>query len=301
MKNDGISNSTLDRYGIFDKDEIDKVLTDYQAHLRRFNRSEKTIRNYIETLALFKRYVKKSLKDINMVDIDSFLTYLQEKGLESSTRSSYLTQIKVFYNYLHDHGVITINPVMDIVEIKVDKKKKVILTPKEYDLLLQEAEKSSRDEIIVKMLFDSLVRVSELVEIKKCDIDFNQGFVKIHGKGSKERTVVISDEFLIKIRDYCRAFKDDQKLFEYHTGTIQRDIRALGRRAGIKKQVTPHTLRRTSATEWSKSGGNLEAIRMQLGHENLSYTQEYVTYSEDDLKEEYKKHPSSRKTNQRSN
>lgn len=295
MTGDIITNSTLDKYGIFDKDEIDKVLSDYQAHLKRFNRSEKTIRNYIETLALFKRHSQKSLKEITSEDIENFLTSIKDKGLESSTRGAYLTQIKVFYNYLFDHGLITINPVIDIVDIKVDKKKKVILTNKEYELLLKAAEKRPRDVIIVKMLYDSLVRVSELVEIRKFDIDFNEGFIKIHGKGAKERTIVIGDELLNEIREYCLAFKDEQKLFEYHTGTIQRDIRALGKDAGIKKRITPHTLRRTSATDWSKSGGNLEAIRMQLGHENLGYTQEYVTYSENDLKEEYKKHPSNRK------
>jgi len=152
-----------------------------------------------------------------------------------------------------------------------------------------------RDNLIVKMLYATGVRVSELVNIKKQDIDLDRNTIKVFGKGAKERIVLLPDALKVQLEAYCSGFLESQKLFDLNIRTVERDIKSLAYRAGINKKVTPHKLRHSFATHMLQNGGNVVAIQKLLGHTSLSTTQIYTHYSVDELKDMYANtHPMNR-------
>jgi integrase/recombinase XerD len=134
------------------------------------------------------------------------------------------------------------------------------------------------------MLYATGVRVSELVGIKKSDIQFKECRLKVFGKGAKERNVEVPGPFMADIEEYCKCFSPDQKLFNYHTSTVQGDIRKIRAMAEINKKVTPHKLRHSFATHMIQNNGNVEAIRKLLGHTSLNTTQRYMHLGEREVR-----------------
>jgi site-specific recombinase XerD len=140
---------------------------------------------------------------------------------------------------------------------------------------------------MVKMLYATGVRVSELVNIQKHDMDFERNTIKVFGKGAKERIVLMPNALSCVVGEYCKGFPEDGKLFNLTARTVERDIKALAKRAGINKKVTPHKLRHSFATHMLQNGGNVVAIQKLLGHTSLNTTQIYTHYSVDELKDMY--------------
>ncbi len=122
------------------------------------------------------------------------------------------------------------------------------------------------------MLYATGVRVSELVNIRKQDIDFTRGTIKVFGKGAKERIVLIPDVMRPQVEACCGQLKNDKKLFDLTPRMIQLEIKKLARMAGINKNVTPHKLRHSFATHMLQNGGNVVAIQKLLGHTSLNTT-----------------------------
>jgi site-specific recombinase XerD len=158
--------------------------------------------------------------------------------------------------------------------------------------MLFEKASDPRDNIIVSMLYATGVRVSELVNIKKKDIDFDRNTVNVFGKGAKERIVLVPDSLTDRLKYYCGSLGSDDLLFDLTPRTVQRIIKSLASIAGIKKKVTPHKLRHSFATHMLQNGGNVVAIQKLLGHTSLNTTQIYTHYDVDELKEMYTRtHP----------
>jgi site-specific recombinase XerD len=214
-----------------------------------------------------------------------------EKHLSKTTVSNVLSILKSFYSFMLDNGYVSSNPTRGINNIKLDKKAPVYLSVIEMKELLETAI-DPRDRIIVRMLYASGVRVSELVNMRKKDIDFDRSTIKVFGKGAKERIVLVPEVLLKDVFDHCSGLKNDDKLFDLTPRTVQRDIKTLARRAGITKNVTPHKLRHSFATHMLQNGGNVVAIQKLLGHSSLNTTQIYTHYNVDELKEMYgRTHP----------
>lgn len=259
---------------------------------KRLSSSPGTIRQYGMILNRFYTYTGKQLDIVIRPEIVRYLNYLMfEKQLSKTTVSNVLSVLKSFYSFMLDNGYISSNPTRGINNIKLDKKAPVYLTFAEMKDLLDTAV-DPRDRILVRMLYATGVRVSELVNIKKKDIDFDRSTIKVFGKGAKERIVLVPDVVIRELFDYSAPMGAERRLFELTPRTVQRDIRSLARRAGINKNVTPHKLRHSFATHMLQNGGNVVAIQKLLGHTSLNTTQIYTHYNVDELKEMYARtHP----------
>lgn len=259
---------------------------------KRLSSSPGTIRQYDQVLRSFVSYAGKPAEKAVRQDIIRYLNHLMfERHLTRATASNVLSVMKSFYKFMADNGHIETNPTRGISSIKMDKKAPVYLTIPEMRTLIDTAV-DARDSIIIRMLYATGVRISELLNIRKRDIDFDRHTIKVFGKGSKERVVLISSEMAADLQQYSDRLGDNDRLFELTPRTVQRDVKVLARRAGINKNVTPHKLRHSFATHMLQNGGNVVAIQKLLGHASLNTTQIYTHYNVDDLKEMYgRTHP----------
>lgn len=261
---------------------------------KRLSSSAGTIRQYDQVLRSFERHIGKPMDSIARTDVIRYLNHLMfERNLSKATASNVLSILKSFYKFMADNGHISSNPTRGISSIKMDKKAPVYLTIGEMRELIDTAI-DPRDRIVVRMLYATGVRVSELVNIRRRDIDFERGTIKVFGKGAKERIVLIPSDMVGDLLHYCEVegLADGDRLLELTPRTVQRNIKVLARRAGILKDITPHKLRHSFATHMLQNGGNVVAIQKLLGHASLNTTQIYTHYNVDDLKEMYgRTHP----------
>jgi site-specific recombinase XerD len=177
------------------------------------------------------------------------------------------------------------NPLDKIDKIKYDNKLPVFLTIEEIKKMLEVAKiENPRDELMIKMLYATGIRVSELTGMKKSDVQWKDNRIKVFGKGAKERTVEVPGPFMADLEEYARHFQPDQKLFNYHPSTVEGDIRKIRAMAEINKKVTPHKLRHSFATHMIQNNGNVEAIRKLLGHTSLNTTQRYMHLGEREVR-----------------
>ena len=262
---------------------------------KRLSSSPGTIRQYGMILNRFYKYTGKQPDTVVRPEIVRYLNYLMfEKHLSKTTVANVLSVLKSFYSFMLDNGYVTSNPTRGINNIKLDKKAPVYLTFSEMNDLLDTAI-DPRDRIMVRLLYATGVRVSELVNIRKKDIDFDRCTIKVFGKGAKERIVLVPETVVKEMYDYAASLNNDDRPFDLTPRTVQRDIKLLARRAKINKNVTPHKLRHSFATHMLQNGGNVVAIQKLLGHSSLNTTQIYTHYNVDELKEMYgRTHPLSK-------
>lgn len=263
---------------------------------KRLSLSSNTIKQYSFILNSFIKTTNVPADKITKAHIIRYLNLkMFDEKLSKTSVSNICSIIKLFYTYMSENEYIASNPSKGIDNIKTDKKAPVYLTISELKELIN-ASQNTRDKIIIKMLYATGVRVSELVNIKKEDIDFKGNTINVFGKGAKERIVLIPDSFTQEIKAYCKTLKPENRLFELTPRTIQRIIKAMAENAKITKKVTPHKLRHSFATHMLQNGGNIVAIQKLLGHTSLNTTQIYTHYNVDDLKSMYKHtHPLSKK------
>jgi len=254
---------------------------------KRLSSSPGTIELYGLVLHKFQEYTGKPLELVTRHEIVRYLNHVMfEKKLSKNTAANTLSIIKSFYSFMVQGEYLNANPTRGISPVKIDKKAPIHLTQDEMKELISTAI-DPRDNLIVKMLYATGVRVSELVNIKKRDIDLERSTIRVFGKGAKERIVLIPEPLKPQIWTHCKELSDDQKLFDLTPRTVQMDIKKIALRAGINKKVTPHKLRHSFATHMLQNGGNVVAIQKLLGHTSLNTTQIYTHYSVDELKDMY--------------
>jgi len=276
---------------------------DYLKYERKL--SNNTYLSYSYNLMQFMNFfIKKNLLKLETNDIRDFL---YQDRIKARTRAHYLTVINSFYNYLIDENVIKNNPCETIKLPKLEKKLPDFLTFEEVDKLLNINPTKPIDYRNVAMLetiYASGLRVSELVDLKINNIDFDECILRIYGKGSKERIVPINDAsknalktYINDYRDYLLRGKDSEYVFINNLGTkITRQgffkiLKKVCNENGIKKTVSPHTLRHSFATHLLNNGADLRVIQELLGHSNLTTTQIYSHLTNEKVKEDYQNHP----------
>jgi site-specific recombinase XerD len=201
---------------------------------------------------------------------------MQDRGVKKNSLSTFQTNIISFYQWARFNDKILSNPIKGLQKIKEDARIPIYLTREEW-IQLRDTAIDERDNLIIKVLYSTGVRVSELVSIKKADIDFKTGDIKVFGKGSKERVVNIPSPYVLdRLMKYTAEFDSEQRVFELTTSTVERTLRELRARAELKKKVTPHKLRHSFATHMLQSGGNIVNIQQLLGHSSLNTTQKYT-------------------------
>ena len=268
-----------------------EILEKFTMYLEQKGYSNHTIKNYELTIVRFLSAIKKGIDEITENDLNKFFEILKDSGCTHSTVYSYLSVLKSFFDFIK-------NPLKEKVILpKIEKKLPVFLT-KEEVFQLFDSITNERDLCIIRLLYASGLRVSEIVKLDRNDIEGTRVLVR-SGKGKKDRVAYIDQVTSELISAYLRKRKDNiPALFvnnreeRISQRSIQTMVKKYAKRAGIKKNVTPHTLRHTFATHLLQEGADIVTIQTLLGHTNLSTTQIYTHVTDKHTREMYEKaHP----------
>jgi len=269
---------------------------------------------------LSENTVSAYLSDINKVsgkeeyfDIEKFLpsTYLKSsknKNYSGSTKKRIQSSINQFLKYLIDENYIE-NIEMNNISIMTEKKLPNVLSPSEIGILIDFYDHdlfiSSRNKTIIDFMYSTGCRVSELINVEESDIDIEEAFVRLEGKGSKQRIVPLGSKVLINLENYLPLRNKDRKnknnkLFisksykNLDRTAVFRIIKSTGVKAGINKELYPHILRHSAATHMLEGGCDLRTVQEFLGHSSVSTTQIYTKVTKAFLEEAFiESHPRS--------
>jgi integrase/recombinase XerD len=247
-----------------------------------------------------------SLQQIEEKEIIAFLSYLQNKNYATASISRAFVTLKIFFRFLKREQIIANNPTLYLSTPKLWQLIPEVLSRVEMEGLLQAPDPLTaigcRDRAILELLYSSGLRVSELCQLKLYDVDDH--FVRVCGKGNKERLVPIGKKALEAIDAYLNQFRDNIEsdrqtiLFVNSKGitlsrmTIWKMVKGYAIKAGIVKRISPHTLRHSFATHLLENGADLRIIQELLGHAAISSTERYVHISSRKLVEAFQNfHP----------
>jgi integrase/recombinase XerC len=300
------------------------LFLDYLRHERSL--SEETSRAYASDLEQFHRYLQKKtqsepvhLSEITPDLIRAFFATIH-KDLKNTSRARKMSTLRSFYTYLNDRGWCQDNPAQRVASPKIRAKIPAFLDIDDIFHFLDSLQRSAlypestwrrvRNWALFECLYSIGARVSEVVGLNEADVDFQQGLVRIRGKGKKERVVPIGKKAMEALHTYLSAIDNGfpqvragtPQLFRNTNGgrlttrSVHRILRAEMRRCGLWQHLSPHGLRHTFATHLLNSGADLRAIQEMLGHAALSTTQRYTHVHLDQLMRTYDAaHPRSRR------
>lgn len=298
--------------------KMNKLQEDVEDYLRysQIERglSDNTIFAYRQDLMDFLAFLKKEGLDswpTKAVDIDAFLAEQRDLNKATSSISRMISSLRKFYQWLVRQSIQKINPMLEIDSPKKEHRLPVALSVDEVTKLLDQPDVTKklgiRDRALLETLYATGIRVSELINLKFSDLHEELKLLKVLGKGSKERLIPISDVAISWIKSYQEKVRDplllksgkytDTIFLNNRGGTLTRQavwqiIKRYCQMAGIKKNVTPHTLRHTFATHLLENGADLRVVQEILGHSDISTTQIYTNLSQQHILQVYAKtHP----------
>jgi len=266
------------------------------------NLSANTVKSYRQDLLAFEKWLGKEILECTREDLQAYLAEHVVEGKATSSRSRFLSSLRGFFKYAVEKELVAENPIANIDSPKLAKRLPDYLSEDEVDALLNapNPKKSAvewRDRTMLEVLYATGVRVTELIELKRESVNFNQGMVRVIGKGNKERIVPLGDEALKWVISYLENARPElmsngstDVLFPSKRGkTMTRQtfwyaIRRYAIQAGIERHLSPHTLRHAFATHLLNHGADLRAVQMMLGHASLSTTQIYTRVANERLK-----------------
>ena len=268
----------------------------YFQHLRvEKGVSKETIKNYAYDLRVFFAAIsKENTDDFSSEDIKRFIRIQMSSGLSAKTVQRRISSVKNFYIFLEGEGIIKFQ-IGDFDKPKCPKKLPVCISIEEVEALLRAPDLTKpdgqRDCAMLELMYSTGLRISELVGLKLKQINFQRGIIKVMGKGSKERIVPIGDyatEYLFKYIDGARN-KNHGRFSEYvflnrYGEPLSRvyffkQVKKYAEMAGIKTEISPHTLRHCFATHMLENGADLRMVQEILGHSKISTTQIYTNVS----------------------
>ena len=271
--------------------------------------SKNTIESYKYDLKEFDLYFNQNIPNLTYNDIQNYLDYISNKS--ARTTAHHITVLNAFYKFLLDEKIINSNPCENIVNTKIPRKLPNYLTEEEINNLLDiklETQYDYRNKAMLELLYATGLRISELINLKINDIDYNECFLRVFGKGKKERIVPIGDIALKYLSIYTNKYRNEilgNTISDYlFISNAKKNITRQGffkilkkesSRAGIKKIVSPHVLRHSFATHLLSNGADLRIIQELLGHENIITTEIYAHLINEKLKDDYSNHPRNRK------
>jgi integrase/recombinase XerD len=256
----------------------------------------------IRKLASFSSDINKTELSIATKDIRAFINTLNEQGISSRSQARIISGIKSFYKFLIIEDYITHDPTMLIENPKVGLKLPDVLSVDEIDLIISSIDLSKkhgqRNKAIIETLYSCGLRVTELINLKISNIQFKEGYIKIIGKGDKERLTPIGSNAIKYILLYIDEVRVHQKIkknnedfvFLNNRGSklsrvmIFTLIKKIIEKVGIKKKVSPHTFRHSFATHLIEGGADLRAVQEMLGHESITTTEIYTHLDKDYLR-----------------
>ncbi|RLA48898.1 MAG: site-specific tyrosine recombinase XerD [Gammaproteobacteria bacterium] len=297
MLNDALVHPEIERYidaMWMEKGLSDNTLSSYRGDLRQFN----------------EWLVKNKHSSVTGADRSSLQAYLGarlEQGQSPRSTARFMSCVRGFYHYLLREGRITVDPTLDVDSPRLGRPLPTSLSEKEVDLLLEAPNLDEalefRDRTMLEMLYACGLRVSELTSLQLVQVSLNQGVVRVFGKGSKERLVPMGEEALMWLQRYlagpraellkgipCDAVFPSRRGSEMTRQTFWYRIKIYAQRAGIKKNLSPHTLRHAFATHLLNHGADLRVVQMLLGHSDLSTTQIYTHVAQQRMQELHARH-----------
>ena len=273
--------------------------------------SRNTLESYRRDLRLFSTWLAadrgKTLLQAQRVDLLDYLAYKFQREARPRSAARLLSSLKRFYRYLLRENRIQTDPTLQVDSPKLPRSLPKILTEEDVDALLAapnvETRLGLRDKSMLEALYASGLRVSELVTMTLAQLSQDMGVVRVVGKGNKERQVPVGEEALVWIRRYMDNARPEilagrrvDALFVTSRGTSMTRqafwylIRRYAGQAGIRKGVSPHTLRHAFATHLLNHGADLRVVQMLLGHADISTTQIYTHIARERLKQLHAKH-----------
>lgn len=268
--------------------------------------SPNTLQAYRRDLCQFRDWLKKEFLQVDSALIGNYLATLREKGNKSRTLNRKLSVMRMFYKFLYTEGKTDHNPVEGVSSPRLGRKIPSFLSEKEVEALLEappiDEQYGSRDRAILEVVYGAGLRISELINLNLTDLNLKGGWVKVLGKGSKERIIPLGREACRWVRIYLRKRRtettDKLSLFCNRYGkrlsrqACWKIIKKYSQKAGITKKISPHTLRHSFATHLLSRDADLRFVQELLGHTNISTTQIYTHITQERLKKVYKKyHP----------
>ena len=259
--------------------------------------SDNSIEAYLNDVLKLEKYFNEIGMDISPInvsypDLKAFLAWYGTNNKNTRTQSRVLSGIRAFFRFLLIEGEIEENPASLIESPKIGLKLPEVLSVTEIDRIIDEIDLSKpeghRNKAIIETLYGCGLRVSELVNLRLTDIHYNEEYVIITGKGNKQRLVPISKKALKEIdiykqdRNRLPVIKDQNILFLNRRGShltramIFTIIKDLAAKAGIRKNISPHTFRHSFATHMIEAGADLRAVQEMLGHESILTTEIYT-------------------------
>ena len=272
------------------------------------NVSRYTVRNYTTDLLGFFHFLKakgiSSLQEVDRHVLRDYLSHLMEQGFVKASIARKLSAIRSFYRYLLREGMMPTSPVATTSSPKLDRRLPSFLTIEEVERLLKAPDLSTpqgqRDQALMELLYASGIRVSELVNLDIGQVNLDSCEIRVWGKGSKERVVLMGkpaatalSAYLSQGRPELLGKKRSSALFVNRYGgrlierRVQRILEKYTNIAGISKRVHPHMLRHTFATHLLDGGAGLRVVQELLGHASLSSTQIYTHVSKSQAKKVY--------------
>ena len=283
------------------------AIADFETWLRlEKSLSQNSIEAYLHDVLNLKEYIdsegiNKSPGQITYNDLTDFIIWLNKKNPNARTQARVLSGIRAFFRYLLIEGEITENPTTLIESPKLGFHLPEVLTINEIERLLDAVDltkpEGHRNKAIIETLYGSGLRVSELVNLRITDIHREEGFLIITGKGNKQRMVPLGSHALKEIDLYFEKRRLIPKIYDENIVFLNRRgskltrvmvftiIKNLASRGGIKKNISPHTLRHSFATHMIEAGADLRAVQEMLGHESILTTEIYTHIDRSFLKE----------------
>lgn len=257
--------------------------------------SQYTLDGYALDLKIFGNYVQKPVEAITTADIRVFLG--QFEHLKMSSIAKKLSVLKSFFSWLVEEEIIPRDPTRKIKPPKAEKRLPKALGIEELEMI-REACRTPRERALVEVLYSTGCRLGEIHQLNRQDINWEQRSCRVVGKGSKEREVFFSWKAIHYLKKYLQS-RDDahpalfvterKPIRRLSRRAIQREIKLIGERAGVQKNVHPHVYRHTFATLTLNQGADLVAVQSLLGHANPATTQVYAHLSNERRKEQYQK------------
>lgn len=288
----------------------------WESHIKHFGNylklerslSDNSIEAYVRDMEKLQQYMQMTSKEISPVKVTAkhlqgFLGYINELGMSAHSQARILSGIKAFYKYLLFEELLEKDPTALIEGPKLGRKLPDTLSYIEIEKLLEAIDLSTpeggRNRAILEVLYSSGLRVSELVDLRINNVYFDVGFMRVFGKGNKERLVPVGKDalkFLKSYKEEIRVHVPVQKGFESFMFLNRRGrkltrvmiftiIKQLAEKIGLKKIISPHTFRHSFATHLIEGGADLRAVQEMLGHESITTTEIYTHLDRDYLRQ----------------
>lgn len=302
------------------KTNVDRVKNEHEERVikryRRYLLLEKSLSSHtldayltdLEKLFAFLQAEDKSFLDVTLDDLHRFSAGLHDIGIQARSQARIISGIKSFYRYLALTDQLPNDPSELLENPKIGQKLPEVLSVAEIDSLIDTIDLSTneghRNRALLEVTYSCGLRVSELCNLKLSDLYLDEGFIKVEGKGKKQRLVPISPRAIAELKNWfidrnhrwnikpdfedyvflSRIGKAISRIMVFHIIKVQAEL------AGIRKNISPHTLRHSFATHLLEGGANLRAIQAMLGHESIATTEIYMHVDRTMLREEIINH-----------